>query len=111
MKLENARKVQPGLTIYGLRHTLAVVLREIGHDERAVADALGRRTIEMARHYAMGADLASKMRALVASMNAEFARRSASGRQTFTPKTSNPPEGGFGKASKNQDLNGSEGGI
>lgn len=76
VKLEKAEKVQPGLTLYGLRHTVAVILREIGHDERAIADALGQRTIEMARHYAKGADLAPKMRGIVASLDAEFARRS-----------------------------------
>jgi hypothetical protein len=40
-----------------LRHTLAVILRESGCDERTIADALGQRTIEMARRYAKGADL------------------------------------------------------
>lgn len=77
LRLEAAGKVQPGLTLYGLRHTLAVIIREVGHDERAIADALGQRTIEMARHYAKGADLAPKMRSLVATLDAEFARRSA----------------------------------
>ena len=37
--------------------------------------------------------------------------RSTSGRQTLAPKTSNPPEGGFGQASENKELSGSEGGI
>ncbi|WP_331315732.1 hypothetical protein [Methylobacterium mesophilicum] len=87
------------------------MLRQIGHDERAIADALGQRTIEMARHYAKRADLAPKMRALMASLDAEFARRSANGRQTLAPKTSNPPEGGFGLSSENKKLDGSEGGI
>ena len=36
---------------------MAVILREIGYDERTIADALGQKTIEMARHYAKGADL------------------------------------------------------
>ena len=52
--LEKEGKVGPGLTLYGLRHTLAVILREGGADERTIADALGQRTIEMARHYARG---------------------------------------------------------
>lgn len=76
IKLEKAGKVQPGLTLYGLRHTMAVILREIGSDERTIADALGQRTIEMARHYAKGADLAPKMRAVVAALDAEFQKRS-----------------------------------
>jgi hypothetical protein len=32
VKLEKAERVQPGLTLYGLRHTVAVILREFGHD-------------------------------------------------------------------------------
>ncbi|SOR26769.1 Site-specific recombinase, phage integrase family [Methylorubrum extorquens] len=75
IKLEKAGRVQSGLTPYGLRHTLAVILREIGHDERAIADALGQRTIEMARHYAKGADLAPKMRKVVNTLDEEFERR------------------------------------
>jgi hypothetical protein len=37
-----------------------VILRECGYDERTTADALGQKTIEMARHYARGADLTKK---------------------------------------------------
>jgi integrase len=51
-RLEIEGRVGPGLTLYGLRHTVAVILREIGCDERTIADALGQKTIEMARHYA-----------------------------------------------------------
>jgi integrase len=61
-KLEAAKLVGPGLTQYGLRHTVAVILRECGFFERTIADALGQKTIEMARHYAKGADLKPKMR-------------------------------------------------
>jgi hypothetical protein len=39
-----------------------LILREIGCDERTIADVLGQETIEMARHYAKGADLKPKMR-------------------------------------------------
>jgi hypothetical protein len=38
-----------------------VILRECGFDERTIADALGQKTIEMARHYARGAYLSKKM--------------------------------------------------
>src|SRR5258708_5524924 len=74
--LERAGRVGPALTLYGLRHTVAVILREIGYDERTIADALGQKTIEMARHYAKGADLAPKMRAVVKSFDAELNKRS-----------------------------------
>jgi len=73
--LEKEGKVGPGLTLYGLRHTLAVILREGGADERTIADALGQRTIEMARHYARGADLRGKMRGVVKDFDAELAKR------------------------------------
>jgi hypothetical protein len=48
--------VNSGFTLYGLRHTVAVILRECGYDERTIADALGQKTIEMARRYARGAE-------------------------------------------------------
>ena len=67
--------IGPGLTMYGLRHTVAVILRELGYDERTIADALGQKTIEMARLYAEGADSKPKMRGVVASFNAELNRR------------------------------------
>jgi integrase len=65
LHLERAGEIGPGLTLYGLRHTVAVILRECGFDERTIADALGQKTIEMARHYARGADLKPKMRSVV----------------------------------------------
>jgi integrase len=74
-RLEREGKIGPGLTLYGLRHTMAVILRESGADERTIADALGQKTIEMARHYAKGADLTRKMRGIVKNFNAEMVRR------------------------------------
>jgi integrase len=74
-KLERKGAIGPGLTLYGLRHTVAVILREIGCDERTIADALGQETIEMARHYAKGADLKPKMRGVVKSFEAELDKR------------------------------------
>jgi integrase len=74
-RLEREGKIGPGLTLYGLRHTVAVILREIGMDERTIADALGQKTIEMARHYAKGADLKPKMRGVVKSFDAELNKR------------------------------------
>jgi integrase len=73
--LEQQGRIAPSLTLYGLRHTVAVILREAGADERTIADALGQKTIEMARHYARGADLKRKMRGVVASFDREVNRR------------------------------------
>ncbi len=75
LRLEKTGEVQPGLTLYGLRHTVAVILREMGHDERTIADALGQRTTDMARHYAKGADLAPKMRDVAHGFDIELNRR------------------------------------
>ena len=75
VKLEQEGKVGPALTLYGLRHTVAVILREIGMDERTIADALGQKTLEMARHYAKGADLKPKMRGVVRSFEDELNKR------------------------------------
>jgi len=72
--LEQQGRVSPGLTLYGLRHTVAVILREAGADERTIADALGQKT-KMARHYARGADLKIKMRGVIASFDDEVNRR------------------------------------
>jgi integrase len=73
--LEKEGRIGPALTLYGLRHTVAVILRESGCDERTIADALGQKTIEMARHYAKGADLTRKMRGVVKSFDAELVKR------------------------------------
>ena len=75
LRLEKEGCIGPGLTPYGLRHTLAIILRESGCDERTIADALGQKTIEMARRYAKGADLRGKMRGVVKDFDTELARR------------------------------------
>jgi integrase len=75
VKLEKEGKIGSGLTPYGLRHTVAVILREAGFDERTIADALGQKTIEMARHYAKGADLKPKMHKVVMKLDAELNKR------------------------------------
>jgi integrase len=69
IKLEEEHRIGSSLTLYGLRHTMAVLLRECGYDERTIADALGQATPEMARHYARGADLKQKMRGVVQKVN------------------------------------------
>lgn len=65
LRLEAQGKVTPGLTIHGLRHTGATILREEGFDDRTIADALGQKTDSMARHCSRDADLAQKMAGVV----------------------------------------------
>ncbi len=87
-KLRKAGGIGPGLTLYGLRHTVAVILREAGVDERGIADALGQRTIEMARHYSKGADLTEKMRGVAEKFEREVNRRRTKV-SNLAPKVSN----------------------
>ncbi len=74
-RLEAADRVRPGLTLKGLRHTVATILAEMGFDERTVADYLGQKTTEMARHYSRRADKSRKMNAVVKDFDREVNRR------------------------------------
>jgi len=74
-KLEKANAIGNGLTLKGLRHTVATILAEMGYDERTIADMLGQKTIEMARHYSRRADKSKKMTAVVTNFDAEVNRR------------------------------------
>jgi hypothetical protein len=46
-----------------------------GYDERTIADALGQKTIEMARLYARAADLTRKMTGVAKKFGREVNRR------------------------------------
>jgi integrase len=74
-KLEKEEKIETGLTLKGLRHTVATILAEMGMDERTIADYLGQKTIEMARHYSRRADKRRKNDAVVLSLDEEVKRR------------------------------------
>lgn len=76
MKLEAEGKIQRGLTLKGLRHTVATILRELGFDERAIADLLGQKTLAMAAHYSRHANLTIKNTATIREFEAEVNRRS-----------------------------------
>jgi hypothetical protein len=73
--LEAGGLIKPGLTLKGLRHTVATTLREAGLDERRIADLLGQKTLSMARHYSRSANLAAKNRETMATLETENARR------------------------------------
>ena len=66
-----ANEVGSGLTLKGLRHTVATILAEYGYDERTIADMLGQKTIEMARHYSRRADRTRKLTAVIENFDAE----------------------------------------
>lgn len=76
LKLEQAGEIEPGLTMKGLRHTVATILAEMeGMDERTIADMLGQKTTEMARHYSRRADKTRKLTGVVENFGAELNRR------------------------------------
>lgn len=74
--LEKDDLVQPGLTLKGLRHTVATTLREAGLEERQIADLLGQKTPAMARHYSRSANLADRNRITMETLEKENERRS-----------------------------------
>jgi len=74
-KLEAGGKVQPGLTLKGLRHTVATILREMGKDPATIANMLGQKTEAMAKHYSRRADMGKQMAETVEAFSAEVNRR------------------------------------
>jgi len=74
-ELLKAGVIGEGLTLYGLRHTTATILREEGFDNRTIADYLGQSTESMARHYSRGADLEAKMQGVGKRMDEAIIKR------------------------------------
>jgi Phage integrase family len=109
LKLEAAQRVNSGLTLYGLRHTVAVILRECGYDERTIADALGQKTIEMARLYARGADLTKKMTGVAKKFGREVNRRRTKV-SNLSRRVSNLKRSADGQSSKGKSIQDDNGG-
>lgn len=74
-KLEETGTIQPGLTLKGLRHTVATILREMGKDPATIANMLGQKTEAMAKHYSRRADMSKNMTETVDAFSAEVNRR------------------------------------
>lgn len=74
-KLLKAEKIKTGLTLKGLRHTVATILADMGYDERTIADMLGQQTIEMARHYSRRAEKRVKLTAVIKNFDEELVKR------------------------------------
>jgi integrase len=74
-KLEIAGKIQPGLTLKGLRHTVATILSEMGFGPEIIREMLGQKTDAMARLYSRRADVGRKLAAPIADFEAEMDRR------------------------------------
>lgn len=75
LRLEKAGAIGKGLTLKGLRHTVATVLAELGFDERTIADMLQQETTAMARHYSRDADKSRKLAGVTVDFVAEMNRR------------------------------------
>lgn len=75
LRLEDEGAIGLGLTLKGLRHTVATVLAELGFDERTIADMLQQKTTAMARHYSRDADKSRKLTGVAIDFEAEMNRR------------------------------------
>jgi integrase len=74
-KLEIEGLVRPGLTLKGLRHTAATILREAGKSYEEIAEFLGQRTEVMAKHYSRRADMSRRTAATVKDFEREVNKR------------------------------------
>lgn len=76
-KLEREKRIGKGLTIHGLRHTVATRARELGYSPRQIADMLGQETEGMALHYSNTADSTKQTSSIVIKL-AENRKRTPS---------------------------------
>lgn len=74
-KLEAEGLIQPGLTLKGLRHTVATILAEMGKDHGTIALVLGHATEAMAKHYSRRANMTKRTKSAVADFEAELNKR------------------------------------
>jgi integrase len=73
-RLEADGKVDPGLTIHGLRHTCGTLMRELGFDKDTIADMLGQEDAGMAECYARDADLERKLAGVVGEIDRHLSK-------------------------------------
>lgn len=76
-KLLDAGAISPGLTLKGLRHTVATILSEMRVDSRTIADMLGQRTTAMADLYSRRKNLTTKLTPVSKDLGDELNRRRA----------------------------------
>ena len=74
-KLQKEGKIQPGLTLKGLRHTVGTILAEMGCDHGTIALILGHATEAMGKHYSRRSDRSKKAAAVIADFEAELNKR------------------------------------
>lgn len=81
---EASGAVASGLTFHGLRHTVATELRELGFDNRTIADMLGQKTEAQAGQYSETANLEKKLRGVVQRMEKANSARTKTSRNRDT---------------------------
>ena len=91
-RLEAEGKIGPGLTLHGLRHSVAHVLAEQGFSLRTIANVLGQSSEAMARHYSRDADLSGEMSKVGEVLNV-FEATKATKVSNPGPKSVQPSEG------------------
>jgi integrase len=75
-----AKQVEDGnlardLTLKGLRHMVATILRELGYTPRQIADLLGQKTDSMPLWYSRDANMIGRNTEAVAALDAEIEKR------------------------------------
>jgi integrase len=66
--LEAEKLIGPGLTVHGMRHTVADVLAQAGCSHEDIAAVLGQKSSRVAAHYADKADRSERTRAAVVKL-------------------------------------------
>ena len=72
LRLELELKIQPNLTLIGLRHTVATMLSEMGYDDNTIADYLAQKTAAMGGFYSRRANLTKKLKAVGSKLQDEL---------------------------------------
>lgn len=75
LKLEKDGVIDTGLTLKGLRHTVATILAEMGKTPDEIKNVLGQKTDAMARHYSKRANRTEINTKTVADFSVELDRR------------------------------------
>lgn len=65
LRLLKEKRINPGLTLHGRRHTLGDALMDLGGDHEMVQAILGQKSISAAQHYSQGASRRRKASAAI----------------------------------------------
>lgn len=76
LDLEKSGEIEVGLTLMGLRHTVATILAEMGYGPEAIRNVLGQKTDSMARLYSKRADKTKLNAATMENFEVELNKRS-----------------------------------